>query len=341
VNITHTFTNDLRLTLISPTGTRVTLFDRQGGSGDNLSATIFDDEAATPISGGSAPFNGSFQPVAPLTAVDGQAPNGTWKLEVSDLAGGDIGTLTEWAVIVSTREPSVMTNALGNGALDLPDGSQTVRMTPLTGWVFTNPSDGEHTVTAAGAPLFDQQFGTMQVPAPSLTQVLVNGTTTPTPTVTFSRATSLQLTFNTAVTVQAGAFSLTNGIDTITSDAGGAIVVAGAGTNTLTLTFTVTAGVEHGSLAGGIWTLTTDLTKVRNVLDVAGSGSATTNNIRRLFGDADSNGTVDLTDFSALGNTFGRSSGESGWNWALDFDANNTIDLTDYVAFGNRFGQTL
>ena len=56
VNLSHTFDSDLRLTLISPIGTRVVLSNQRGGSGDNFTNTVFDDLSPNPISIGTAPF---------------------------------------------------------------------------------------------------------------------------------------------------------------------------------------------------------------------------------------------------------------------------------------------
>jgi subtilisin-like proprotein convertase family protein len=94
--ITHTFDGDLVIQLTSPQGTTVTLSNRNGGSGDNFTSTVFDDEAATAISSGAAPFTGSFRPVQPLSAFDGQTIGGTWTLRVIDTAGEDTGTLSSW-----------------------------------------------------------------------------------------------------------------------------------------------------------------------------------------------------------------------------------------------------
>ena len=52
--LTHTYDGDLLITLISPQGTRVTLSNRHGGSGDNYINTVFDDSAANAITSGSA-----------------------------------------------------------------------------------------------------------------------------------------------------------------------------------------------------------------------------------------------------------------------------------------------
>jgi subtilisin-like proprotein convertase family protein len=100
-SLTHTFVGDLKLELISPTGTTVVLATQVGGSGDNFTNTVFDDEAATAISG-SAPFTGSFRPQADqLSRLDGEVQQGTWTLKVSDLVADDTGTLNSWGLDIA------------------------------------------------------------------------------------------------------------------------------------------------------------------------------------------------------------------------------------------------
>jgi subtilisin-like proprotein convertase family protein len=98
----HTFDGDLVITLIAPDGTTVPLATNRGGGGDNFGSgatscsgtfTTFDDSAATAISSGIAPFNGSFRPESPLAALSGHDMNGTWKLRFSDTGLADVGTL--------------------------------------------------------------------------------------------------------------------------------------------------------------------------------------------------------------------------------------------------------
>ena len=102
VRLNHTFTGDLQLRLIAPDGTIVNLANNRGGAGDNYGtgandcsgvSTKFDDAAATAISAGVAPFNGSFRPETPLSALNGKAMNGIWRLRVSDTANLDTGTI--------------------------------------------------------------------------------------------------------------------------------------------------------------------------------------------------------------------------------------------------------
>jgi subtilisin-like proprotein convertase family protein len=100
LNIGHTWDSDLDITLISPLGTQVVLTSDNGGSGDNYgqpnacgsnSTKFIMGEA--PITSGSAPFIGSYQPEGDFADFDGEDPNGTWTLEVCDDSGGDVGSI--------------------------------------------------------------------------------------------------------------------------------------------------------------------------------------------------------------------------------------------------------
>jgi len=99
-DILHTYTNDLRITLISPLGTSIMLVEREGGSGNNFSGTTFDEAAVRSIVGADAPFSGSFRPESSLSALDGEDPNGTWTLRVEDTATFDGGALGFWELAI-------------------------------------------------------------------------------------------------------------------------------------------------------------------------------------------------------------------------------------------------
>jgi serine protease len=98
LQITHTYVGDLTAVLVSPAGTEVALFSYVGGSGQNFANTILDDEAATPITSGTAPFNGSYRPTGVLSALDGQSSAGVWRLRISDDFFGDTGSLEAWSL---------------------------------------------------------------------------------------------------------------------------------------------------------------------------------------------------------------------------------------------------
>jgi subtilisin-like proprotein convertase family protein len=118
VNINHTYDRDLRVYLIGPDNTRVELFTDVGGSGDNFTNTILDDEATVSISAGTPPFQGRFRPEGSLSGFDGKAANGLWQLEVTDSRRRDKGTLVSWSLIISTAPPSpLLAAAAGSGAV--------------------------------------------------------------------------------------------------------------------------------------------------------------------------------------------------------------------------------
>ncbi len=78
VDITHTYIGDLLVTLQCPSGTTTTLHNRTGSSADNIHKTYA------------------------VSACDGQAVNGTFKLTVSDRAAADTGTLDGYRLRVQT-----------------------------------------------------------------------------------------------------------------------------------------------------------------------------------------------------------------------------------------------
>ncbi len=98
VNITHTWDNDLILTLTSPSGTSVILSNRNGGDGDNYTNTVFDQEATDPIGVGTAPFTGTFIPDEDISVFYGGFSTGDWTLNVSDNVGFDTGTIDSWSL---------------------------------------------------------------------------------------------------------------------------------------------------------------------------------------------------------------------------------------------------
>ncbi|MBI5511132.1 MAG: proprotein convertase P-domain-containing protein [Deltaproteobacteria bacterium] len=84
VNITHTWKGDLLVQLTGPSGTKVTLHNHTGSSGDDIVGN----------------YDLSLQPDPPLamTAFDGKGSAGSWVLFAADTVGSDTGTLNSWAV---------------------------------------------------------------------------------------------------------------------------------------------------------------------------------------------------------------------------------------------------
>lgn len=100
VDISHTRRGDLRVELISPSGTllklRREIKNPNQGYEDNINWTYDDQGGVLPDGPGN------------LGNFNGQNVQGEWKLVVKDLAAGNIGTLHSWALIVNGGRVSTL-----------------------------------------------------------------------------------------------------------------------------------------------------------------------------------------------------------------------------------------
>ncbi len=135
ISLNHTALSDLVITLRSPTGQVITLFNKRGGWADNLVNTVFDDQATTAIAAGTAPFTGSFRPESLLSVLNDKNAKGTWTLSISDTAGGDAGKLISWKLtMVSNTKLGSITNLASTSG-----GSITVT-NPVASMAMFNPA---------------------------------------------------------------------------------------------------------------------------------------------------------------------------------------------------------
>jgi uncharacterized repeat protein (TIGR01451 family) len=101
VGLDHTYVSDLVGTLVAPDGTSVTLFDRDGGSGNNFCQTVFDDSAAEPIGAATStdnPYSQAWRPESPLSALVSRPGDGTWTFTVADTALIDTGSVRAFSL---------------------------------------------------------------------------------------------------------------------------------------------------------------------------------------------------------------------------------------------------
>ncbi|MCA9979342.1 MAG: S8 family serine peptidase, partial [Anaerolineales bacterium] len=157
----HTFVGDMVVTLTNEaTNTTVELIPASFScSAEDVDAT-FDDESSNPLSCGSNPaIGGDVQPAGSLADFDFNSLAGTWRIDVSDTAGSDQGTLNEWCLQPSftTAVGTVIgtvtdanTNAPVTGAdLIFDDGSLTYQaMTDGNGDYVRPLPTGTFTITA-------------------------------------------------------------------------------------------------------------------------------------------------------------------------------------------------
>jgi subtilisin family serine protease len=118
VGIRHGFIEDLQIDLVAPSGTAVRLIDRVDLDGNHFCQTVLDDEGGgAPIQGvetEDAPFTGSFLPATPLAVLQGEAPNGTWKIRVTDFFPEDSATVRSFGLVLTG---AVCSPAGGGGEL--------------------------------------------------------------------------------------------------------------------------------------------------------------------------------------------------------------------------------
>ena len=93
VHVTHPSVSELKLSLISPSGTEVALVDHRGGNRQYVfDGTNFMDSAT--YSGATYPFTSDvavaqLRPEQSLTAFRGTTPLGTWRFKVEDNVAGN------------------------------------------------------------------------------------------------------------------------------------------------------------------------------------------------------------------------------------------------------------
>lgn len=141
LNITHAFVGDLRAVLTHrDTGTSVILMSRNGDGGDNVTNLVLDDEATDALPTGTTDVNltGRARSTEPLWAFDGESLDGTWALDLFDLAATDVGTLQSWTLNASGPTPCVVSRPIAQTAAASDLAPSTAR---LNGTAGTGPGD--------------------------------------------------------------------------------------------------------------------------------------------------------------------------------------------------------
>jgi len=159
VNISHTYSSDLRVSLESPAGTVVNLINSGlCTSSDNI-IVEFDQTGVNGTVGATCPLNNLFVvPAQSLAAFNGQGFQGNWVLRVQDVATQDEGTLNSWCLIPTLVFPEVRVAAkvflegpynTGSGLMN--DDLRGAGLVPLTepytalGYAFVGAPSGATT----------------------------------------------------------------------------------------------------------------------------------------------------------------------------------------------------
>src|SRR6185436_1670587 len=107
-DITHTYDSDLQIRLKSPNGNSIFLANAVGGSDDNFTNTCIAENGANGfLVNGAAPFTGIYIPLESLNLLNnGQNPNGTWLLCVTDAVAVDTGSIHSVTLTFSNNPPA-------------------------------------------------------------------------------------------------------------------------------------------------------------------------------------------------------------------------------------------
>jgi hypothetical protein len=153
----------------------------------------------------------------------------------------------------------------------------------------------------------------------------------------------ITVTFDSVVTIDAGAFELRRQDGSLVGLNVAASVVNGRTIAVLTFTGSDIIG---GSLADGSYSLTVRADRVHDgvgrELDGDGDrlpGGNRVDNFFRLFGDSDGDRDVDLLDLGRFLSTFGRRQGDPDFLDYMDFNGDDRVGLIDLVAFAGRLGR--
>jgi len=164
INITHSYAGDLDVTLTSPSGTIINIFnDECGSNGDGVDIG-FDDAGGANLPCGMI-GGGSFVPSQPLSTLNGENANGNWTLTVVDDANADGGTWNSWEIEICAFQPvtgncsittaPVVVSCFNNNTIPTADDFFTFTIEPSgTGTSGTYSISGGATATglAYGAP---------------------------------------------------------------------------------------------------------------------------------------------------------------------------------------------
>ncbi len=139
LSILHSWVGDLEVSLSTPQGSSLALFDRPGfpaanyGCDGNDILVDFTDDAPNTATdfentcGGNSPsIEGFYQPLTPFPAIYGQEMQGTWTLNINDTQNNDGGQLESWGLEICYGLPVPSLISLAQNTLTLFQGEMAI-----------------------------------------------------------------------------------------------------------------------------------------------------------------------------------------------------------------------
>ncbi|MBD2268320.1 calcium-binding protein [Anabaena sp. FACHB-1391] len=250
-NLNHTYSGDIDVLLVSPTGANSILMSDVGGNSDLVNVTLtFDATATSSLSGGGF-GSGTYRPTnfdsdffnspapdgpynADFSVFNGTNPNGQWRLYIFDDAGIDSGNVAGgWSLSIETLE-SIINGDDSNNTLSGGAGNDT-----LNGGAGNDTLDGgAGTDTLIGGTGDDIYI--VDSTTDTITENVNEGTDTIQSSVTLTLATNVEnLTLTGTAVINGIGNELNNVItgnianNTLNGGAGNDTLNGGAGTDTL------------------------------------------------------------------------------------------------------------
>jgi subtilisin-like proprotein convertase family protein len=262
LDIPHTFSGDMDVTLTSPASTNVILVDgvTSNGLNDVLANILLSDGSpalSTAVEGGQN--FARFSPTNPLSAFNGESANGTWTLNIVDnFPASDEGCLQAWALLfngVTFVDPGQVACA-GTATLSFTPaspGSFTIGGVALNVALTGSPTGGAFTLDSSSTTATGGSFA-LTGSTLSYSGGTTAGTATATVTYTVTGSTPATATYSVIVTA-AGAATLS-----FSPTSPGSFTIGGADLN-VTLTGTPTGGAftldaTSTTATGGSFSLT-------------------------------------------------------------------------------------
>ena len=155
LNLTHTWVEDLDITLQAPNGSVIVLSSDNGGSSDNYTNTVF-STSGTAITSGTAPFTGTFTPEESFSNLTGSA-DGTWTLSIYDDESIAEGEFIDFTIELPNTISYSWSSSVGgftSGVQNPTSNSITENTTyTVTATVASCSSTATTSVTSTSAPV--------------------------------------------------------------------------------------------------------------------------------------------------------------------------------------------
>ena len=255
----------------------------------------------------------------------------------------DAGSVFTWSIVSGNVDGAFAINS--SGRITVADRTKLdFEVRPSYDLVVQAMDNGSPVLSGQGSV----RINLTNVAETKVQSLLINGQQ-PGPSNQRSMVRDVTIVFSSTVTISSGAFELvrtgpgqagTVALDVVTKNVSGRTVAV--------LTFGGALTEGNRSLVDGNYRLTIRANRVvdQNGLPLDGNGDGTVgdnavDSFFRLFGDTDGDRDVDATDAARFRSTFGKSPGQLGYLWFLDYDGLNGVASSDFSQFRRRFGTKL